>query len=85
MNTRDTANVFGQMAEKQTADAREYIGRTMREDAQTWTLDSINYAGVLYWRKGKNSKKLYVIGGYTTKDLPAIFREKSPVNPHSVG
>ena len=76
MNAHDTANVFGQMAEKQSANAREYLGRTMREGFQTWTLDSINYAGVLYWRKGKNSKKLYVIGGYTTKDLSAIFGGK---------
>jgi hypothetical protein len=72
MNAIDTAKIFGQMAEQKTANARDYIGRTIQDGGQTWTLDSANYAGVLYWRKGK-SKKLYVVAGYKVSDLARIF------------
>ena len=72
MDATQTANVFGQLASEQTINAQAYIGRTIKDDGQTYTLDSVNYAGVLYWRKGK-SKKLFVVAGYTVKDLVRIF------------
>lgn len=72
MDAMQTANVFGKMASEQTANAQAYIGRTIKDDGQTYTLDSINYAGILYWRKG-SGKKLFVIAGYAVNDLARLF------------
>lgn len=76
MNAHETAQLFGQMTAANTLDARDYIGRTIKDNGQTWTLDSVNYAGVLYWRKGK-AKKLFVISNYTVDDLARLFSEES--------
>lgn len=72
MDALETANRFAALEANHTATVGAYIGRTIKNGGQTWTLDGVNYAGVLYWRKGKG-KKLFVVGGYTVADLSKLF------------
>jgi hypothetical protein len=72
MTNEETIKVFQQLTNEQTAITKPYFGRTIQDNGQTFTLDSVNSSGVLYWRKGKG-KKLFTVAGYSVKNLTSLF------------